>query len=196
MKDPHFEMNAKQKFNISVIICPIMEAVTRSVISVPGVTYYNDLDFGTWSLDLLFSALADDAAKGTQRLAISGRAGPMVKAHLAEPGPLPPAVLHLWNCAVHQKKSVTQADTPFQASVNLYKPESLMVPHKDGRGTKALVFSLGAACSVLKFFFRPNESSRTYTRVFEAPSADELVVSYLLEPGSLLVMEGEAFTDW
>ena len=90
-----------------------------------------------------------------------------------------------------------ESEKLFQISVNHYRDASaLMVPHKDGRGQLGLVFSFGRGMSTLKFFHRPLDSSATYTRVFDPPSADEVVHSYLLEPGSCLLVRGEAFTDW
>ncbi len=163
---------------------------------VPGVVYYPP--HAVQLPDTCFAELARFCAeKGTQRLTISGARGPLLRAYVppAKDAALPACLDALWRRAV-EMGVVAPSDRVFQVSVNLYKATDQMVPHKDGRGTRGLIFSFGGGCSTLRFFHRPDESSATYTRVFEAPSAEEEVRDYLLEPGSLLLVGGEGFTEW
>jgi alkylated DNA repair dioxygenase AlkB len=163
--------------------------------SIPGVVYYAP---ETAQLPYMFPELARFCAeKGSQRLTISGAKGPLVRAYvpLAKDAALPACLDVLWRKAV-DLGIVSDKDRVFQVSVNLYKASDLMVPHKDGRGTRALIFSFGNGCSTLRFFHRPSDSSATYTRVFGEPAAGEDVRDYLLESGSVVLVGGAGFTDW
>jgi len=54
---------------------------------------------------------------------------------------------------------------PWQVSINFYQPGDLMVPHKDGTGTLALITTLGSS-AILDFYHRPTSTTIKATQVF------------------------------
>ena len=83
-----------------------------------------------------------------------------------------------------------------------------MVPHKDGRGSLAVIVSLGSPV-LLKFFAKPRASADTAivrTEVYlpnpeggdlgAAEVAAQADGAVLMEPGAALVMRNDAFTEF
>jgi len=144
--------------------------------------------------------------RGQKQGYISGSSGPKVMAFVpAFQKPFPKRLQKLID--VYLKKQILDI-TPWQVSMNFYQPGDLMVPHKDGAGTYAIITTLGSpllldfhytiatkpVSSTEVFLKKPVTNESDVLRYFEVN--EEPTVTVLMEPGSGLVLSGESFVHY
>jgi len=82
-------------------------------------------------------------------------------------------------------------------SINLYRePTYRIIPHKDGRGTRSTIVSLGSH-TTLDFYRQPTELPIIHTEVYaEIDAHTTPTTRLLLQPNSMLLCTGPSFTDF
>jgi len=145
--------------------------------------------------------------RGQKEGYISGTTGPKVMAFVpAFHKQFPKRVQKLID--VYLKKKIMDV-TPWQVSMNFYQAGDLMVPHKDGAGSFAIITTLGSPL-LLDFHYHIATKPVTSTEVFlKKPVTnenehqlrffevnEEPTVTVLMEPGSGLVLSGESFVHY
>jgi len=178
---------------------------------LPGAFFFPDIINETQQTFFFENCKKFAETHGGKQGYISGPAGPQVVAispHTKTPNRLekkyPKFVQQLIN--IYTESQILDV-LPWQVSVNLYQPGDKMVPHKDGAGTMAIITTLGSAL-ILDFYLKPAEYNITSTQTFRKQKPGSTVelktlevypdpaVQILMEPGSALVLTGEAFLDY
>jgi hypothetical protein len=128
---------------------------------------------------------------GTNNFQIAGGPGPIVRAYHIEESPkfiLPYLDL------IEKNKLFRKNAKPFQVSFNYYpNSDFTLSPHKDSRGTQAIIISLGSPIG-LDFYYH---ESNAYS-ILIGPGDFHLDPdgTALLEPGSLLLFSEDSFTKY